>query len=220
MNASAPVQRWTRRLLAGCAGLGLSLGAGLWTAAPAMAGSSPVVSKVSPTIGDDSGGETITILGSGFYCGTGGPMVQNPKSGNWDPPPQDYLNVYFGNSSASITDVSSDGKMTVVDPAGEGTVDVTVTCVAGNSVSSQPNPGDRFHYINSLSPASSGGGGGGGGGGDVQANAASGPTSLAQTGGGMPSSPLGYWLAGLLAVMALPVLATSWSSLRRLTGRG
>lgn len=195
-------------------GLVLLLGPG-----GAVADTNPVVSSVSPNTGSDSGGDTVTLHGSGYYCNTGGPVVQgsmNPYNGHDEPPPHDYLNVFFGNASANILSTPSDSEMTVQTPAGEGTVDVTVTCVAGNTLSSQPNPGDHYTYISSLA------GGSGGSGTSLGSNAAdtsSAPSDLAQTGGGPLARAQGSapppWPA--LAVFALP--AAGWFARRRLGRR-
>ena len=182
---------------------------------PVGAVDNPTVKSVTPNHGSDSGGESVTLLGSGFYCGTGGPVVpgsDNPYNGANEPPPHDYLNVYFGNNAAVITSTPSDGKMTVTSPSGEGTVDVTVTCVTGTTVSSAPNAGDRYTYENSI-------GGGGAdtapaGAGSDAASSSSLPSSLAQTGGG-PAARVQATLNPAWAALGLLLLPALWFTRRR-----
>lgn len=205
---------------AGLAAVAALLSVFVMVPAQVSAVDSPVVSSVSPNRGSDSGGETVTLKGSGFYCGTGGPVVSgdnNPVNGHAEPPPHDYLNVYFGNAAANILSTPSDGEMTVTTPAGEGTVDVTVTCVAGNTVSSAPNAGDRFSYVSSL------GGGGSLGqpksGSSDAASSSSLPSSLAQTGGGPAARFQAASLPLAPALVALLILAAGWLLGRRLGRR-
>jgi hypothetical protein len=95
----------------------------------------PVVSSISPTSGDQGGGTSVTISGTGFSGATG---------------------VRFGPNSASSVSVDSDTQITAVSPAGEvGTVDITVTTPAGTSVTGAD---DQFTYrvsppaVSSISP--------------------------------------------------------------------
>ncbi len=83
----------------------------------------PIVSGLSPTSGSATGGDSVTITGSGFASATG---------------------VSFGTAPAAIVDVGSDSQMTVTSPAGSGTVDVTVASSAGTSTT---NPADQFTYF-------------------------------------------------------------------------
>ena len=96
--------------------------------------SGPVVSSISPTSGPATGGTTVTIIGSGF---TGASKV------------------LFGTATSTFT-VNSDTQITVVSPAGSGTVHVTVTTPGGPSTTSTA---DQFTYlvvpkIMSISPTS------------------------------------------------------------------
>ena len=96
--------------------------------------SGPVVSSISPTSGPATGGTTVTIIGSGF---TGASKV------------------LFGTATSTFT-VNSATQITVVSPAGSGTVHVTVTTPGGPSATSSA---DQFTYlvvpkIMSISPTS------------------------------------------------------------------
>jgi hypothetical protein len=82
----------------------------------------PVVTGISPTSGKPTGGDSVTITGSGF---TGATSVQ------------------FGTTPAAAMTVSSDSQITATSPAGSNTVDVTVTTPAGASAISAA---DHFTY--------------------------------------------------------------------------
>ena len=90
------------------------------TLAPATA---PTVTAVSPNTGPPSGGNSVTISGSGFTGATG---------------------VDFGTNPATSFIVNSDTSITAVEPAGMGVVDVTVTSSGGTSGT---NPVDQFTYV-------------------------------------------------------------------------
>jgi hypothetical protein len=77
--------------------------------------SAPTVSGISPASVPAAGGTTVTITGSGFT--------------------HDAV-VSFGSTEASSSSVTvdSDTQITVVSPAGSGTVDVTITTPNGTSV--------------------------------------------------------------------------------------
>jgi IPT/TIG domain len=95
-----------------------------------VAASPPVdVTSVSPNSGDQGGGTSVTISGTGFTGATG---------------------VSFGPNSASSFTVDSDTQITAVSPAGQdGTVDLTVSTPAGTSTTS---PNDQFTYQVAASP--------------------------------------------------------------------
>jgi hypothetical protein len=80
----------------------------------AIAGPGPLVSSISPTRGAETGGETVTIDGSGFTGAT---------------------EVDFGNVRTTNITVNSDTQITAISPAAStlGTVDVTVVGPDGNS---------------------------------------------------------------------------------------
>jgi hypothetical protein len=90
----------------------------------------PMVSRVSPSAGATIGGTIVTITGSNL---TGAKAVD------------------FGVVPASNYVIDSDSQVTATSPAGAlGTVDVTVTTLGGDSVTS---PADRFAYIYVAPPA-------------------------------------------------------------------
>ncbi len=86
--------------------------------------SAPTVSAISPASGPAAGGTKVIITGSGFTDATG---------------------VSFGSTAASSSSVTvdSDTQITVVSPAGSGTVDVTVTTPNGTSATVAA---DQFTY--------------------------------------------------------------------------
>ena len=93
----------------------------------------PSVTQVNPGAGDESGGDTMTIMGSALSEATA---------------------VKFGPASAPHFTVNSPSSMTVVSPPGAGLVNVTVTTPLGTS---HLNRGDVFHYappptITAISP--------------------------------------------------------------------
>ena len=77
----------------------------------------PVVTAVSPTTGSASGGNTVTITGKNFASG-GQSRVKK---------------VTFGKGTATQVHVKSATLITVIAPAGRGTVNVYVTTKAGTS---------------------------------------------------------------------------------------
>jgi hypothetical protein len=85
-------------------------------------GAGTVVTGLNPSEGLDTGGTTVTISGSGFTGAT---------------------QVLFGGFVASGLVVNSDSQITVVSPAGSGTVDVLVATPAGTSPVSAAA---RFRY--------------------------------------------------------------------------
>jgi large repetitive protein len=183
--------------------------------APVSAVDNPTVSSVSPRQGSGDGGDTVTLNGSGFYCGTGGPVVQgsdNPYNGHDEPPPHDYLNVFFGGNAANIIDTPSDNLMHVQTPAGSGTVDVTVTCGAGTAVSSSPSAGDKYTYVSSFGGSSLGKTSGSG----ADAGSSSSlPTQLAQTGGGPLARAQGSASAAWALLAVLLLAPVGWIARRR-----
>ena len=81
----------------------------------------PMVTSISPSGGSPTGGTPVTINGSGFTNAT----------------------VSFGSTAATNVNVMSDSQITATSPAGNGTVDVTVTTPGGTS---QTNGMDTFTY--------------------------------------------------------------------------
>ncbi len=95
---------------------------------------SPTVRSVSPNIGRGGGGTPVTVTGSNFTAATG---------------------VSFGGVPATGLDVTSDGSLNAVAPAGAGTVDVTVTTPGGTSATIGV---DQFSYtpgpvVTAVSPS-------------------------------------------------------------------
>ncbi|WP_339929198.1 putative Ig domain-containing protein [uncultured Brevundimonas sp.] len=88
-----------------------------------VSGGAPVVTAISPTSGPTTGGTTVVITGSDFTGATAVTFGVNPSSG--------------------LT-IDSDTQITVVSPAGTGTVDVTITTGGGTS---SVNAADQFTYI-------------------------------------------------------------------------
>lgn len=93
----------------------------------------PTVTKVAPKSGIYTGGNTVTVYGSGF---TGATLVN------------------FGSKSGSNLAVTSDTKLTVTAPAGTGTVDIAVVTPGGVSPATSK---DRYTYlsmpvVSSVSP--------------------------------------------------------------------
>ncbi len=84
--------------------------------------SPPTVSSVSPNSGSTNGGTPVTITGTNFMGSVA---------------------VYFGNTSATGITVVSATEITCNDPAGTGTVNVTVTTGAGTSLTGSAN---QFTY--------------------------------------------------------------------------
>ncbi len=82
----------------------------------------PTVSMVTPPAGPASGGNTVTVDGTGFTSST---------------------TVAFGSSPGTTVSVVSPFKLTVKVPAGGGTVDVTATTFAGTSATSSA---DKYTY--------------------------------------------------------------------------
>jgi hypothetical protein len=98
----------------------------------------PTVTAVSPTRGPAAGGTTVTVTGSGFTYVTSAASIQ------------------FGGTPASgPLNVVDDNHLTVVSPAGNGVVDVTVQTCGGTSVNSANS---KFTYaaaptVTHLQPA-------------------------------------------------------------------
>jgi hypothetical protein len=82
----------------------------------------PTVTAISPTSGPAAGGTSVTITGTGFTTATV---------------------INFGNTIAHTFTINSATQITAVSPAGNGTVDVTVSTPSGTSVSSAA---DHFAY--------------------------------------------------------------------------
>jgi hypothetical protein len=85
-------------------------------------GNPPVVSKVKPAKGSSAGGSSVTIKGA-FLSGANV--------------------VTFGETETTDITHDSPESITVISPAGVGTVDVTVTTASGES---QTSNADRFTY--------------------------------------------------------------------------
>ena len=83
----------------------------------------PQVAAISPSSGSASGGDQVTITGSGFTGAT---------------------DVGFGPTSGAALNVDNDTQITTASPAGTGTVDVTVTTPAGTSATT---PADQYTYL-------------------------------------------------------------------------
>ncbi len=94
----------------------------------------PTVTAISPSTGGTVGGTSVTITGTGFIGAS---------------------SVMFGATPATSYAVGSASSITAVSPAGSvGTVDITVTTIAGTSATSAA---DKFTYetmISSISPNS------------------------------------------------------------------
>jgi hypothetical protein len=88
----------------------------------------PTILSVSPDTGPVSGGESVTITGSGFALGATGTVFK------------------FGKAQAGTVDCTSTTTCVVVAPAAikAGTVDVTAA--VGKSKSKKNPPGDQFTY--------------------------------------------------------------------------
>ena len=102
----------------------------------------PVVTGVTPDAGAQSGGNTVTVAGSGFVPG---------------------VTVYFGTSTSTAVTVQPGGEsLDAVAPANTaGPVDITVTSPQGTSAT---NPHDSYFYgspaVTLITPASGGTAGG------------------------------------------------------------
>jgi len=83
----------------------------------------PTVTSISPNIGPEAGGTSVTIAGTNLSGASA---------------------VKFGTASATSVTVNSSMSVTAVAPAGAGTVDVTVTTAGGTS---EAVTADRFTYI-------------------------------------------------------------------------
>ncbi len=83
----------------------------------------PTVTNVSPDVGPETGGTSVTITGTNL---TGASTVD------------------FGATAATSFSVSSASSITAVAPAGTGTTDVTVTTAGGTS---EITAGDKFVYL-------------------------------------------------------------------------
>ena len=86
----------------------------------------PTVTSISPTSGPDTGGTTVTMNGTNFTGST----------------------VKFGSAPATIMG-NTGTQLTVVSPAGSGTIDVIVTNAGGSSA---PSAADRFTYTTPPPP--------------------------------------------------------------------
>ena len=84
----------------------------------------PVVAGITPTVGTEAGGTSVTITGSEF----------GPES-----------TVEFGGVPAASVTVDSAETINATSPPGRGTVDVTVKTAKG---ASQPGGDDKFTYAN------------------------------------------------------------------------
>ncbi len=94
----------------------------------------PVVSGISPSIGPQAGGTSVTITGSDFTGATA---------------------VKFGSANSAGFTVNSDTSITATAPAGSGMAHVTVTTPAGTSPA---NSKDQYYYapipaVTGLNPA-------------------------------------------------------------------
>ena len=100
----------------------------------------PVVDGISPTSGQQAGGETVTITGQHLAVATG---------------------VTFGGVPATTFSGNNTQLTATAPPQGAGTVDVRVTTAGGTSATSSAA---RYTYEGSATPPPTGGGDGGGGG--------------------------------------------------------
>ncbi len=82
----------------------------------------PVITSITPNIGPASGGTTVSIFGSGFV---------------------NVTNVSFGTAQGLALKMTSPNSLSVVAPAGTGTVDITVSNSFGTS---SLNPNDKFTF--------------------------------------------------------------------------
>ena len=91
----------------------------------------PTVTSVSPSIGETTGGATVTLTGTDFTGATG---------------------ISFGAATATNFVVNSDTSISVVAPAvaSTGVVDITVTTPGGTSSTSSA---DHFNYVDTTPPA-------------------------------------------------------------------
>jgi hypothetical protein len=96
--------------------------AGTGTRSGGFTYAAPTVSALSSVSGPAAGGKAVTITGTNLYGA---------------------VEVDFGSSAATITKESATS-VTVIAPAGSGTVDVTVTTAAGTSVTSAA---DQYSYV-------------------------------------------------------------------------
>jgi hypothetical protein len=86
-------------------------------------GYGPTVTMLEPATGAVTGGETVTVTGTGFAGARA---------------------VKFGQTNAKSFAVESETKLSVVSPPGSGTVDVTVSTANGTSPTTTA---DRFKYV-------------------------------------------------------------------------
>lgn len=113
--ASSPTNLWTA---------GGSSTSGLGVVMENLCISKPAVSGVTPLTGNSSGGTQISVIGSGFTFAS---------------------DVKFGSVSATSFTINSDSQISAVSPLGSvGSVDVTVTNLAGSSTTT---PADIFAYV-------------------------------------------------------------------------
>ena len=113
-------------------GLGTPIGSGTSGLVNQLCGFSnatPTVTAVGPTTGPESGGQTVTITGSGFSGATA---------------------VHFGAAAATSYRVVGDSQISALAPAGSGTADVTVSAAGGTS---SIGAADRYTYV--ATPATS-----------------------------------------------------------------
>ena len=83
----------------------------------------PTVTAISPASGAAAGADQVTITGTGFVAAA---------------------SVSFGSTAATAYTVDSDTQLVATSPAGSGTVDITVSTLAGTSATSAA---DRFTYV-------------------------------------------------------------------------
>jgi DNA-binding beta-propeller fold protein YncE len=91
----------------------------------------PVVAGVTPDIGSEAGGSTVTITGSELAGAS----------------------VDFGTSAAASITANTAESITAISPPGSATVDVTVTTAHGTS---ETGPDDKFTYIDGSAKAAGG----------------------------------------------------------------
>ncbi|WP_245676079.1 IPT/TIG domain-containing protein [Nocardia niwae] len=90
---------------------------------PCTCAPAPTLNAISPSAGSAAGGTTVTLTGTNLSTAS---------------------TVSFGSTAATSFTVDSDTQITAVSPAGTGTVQVTVTTVAGTS------NGVSYAYIPAL----------------------------------------------------------------------
>jgi hypothetical protein len=96
----------------------------------------PTVTAVSPATGTETGGQSVTVTGTGFYGGGSSSAVTV---------------VDFGSTAATSYMVNSDTQLTAISPAGSvSTVDIRVTTPGGTSAVNAP--ADHYGFVTDPAP--------------------------------------------------------------------